>query len=132
MIGLPWYGLDHRAGAFYRPLFYGDIVSCFTVKVNRQFKIYRNFYRIFSAQGFPWFGPSGTVQRFRLLLDSTGGGGYGLADSAGVSPSNTENRKKTPPLSKNPAKIKKELPILKNRQKLKREFMQSYKKSLRY
>jgi hypothetical protein len=82
--------------------------------------------------GFLGVGPSGTVQRFRLLLDSTGGGGYGLADSAGVSLSTTENRKKTPPLSKNPAKIKKELPILKNRQKSKGEFMQSYKKNLRY
>jgi len=51
--------------------------------------------------GFLGVGPSGTVQRFRLLLDSTGGGGYGLADSAGVSLSTTENRKKDPsPLKK--------------------------------
>lgn len=95
------------------PFIYGYIVSQFTVNVNRQFKICRNFYRIFQSMGFLGFGPSGTVQRFRLLLDSTGGGGYGRADRREVSPSTTENRKKAPPLSKNSAKIKKELPILK-------------------
>nr|DAN85782.1 MAG TPA: hypothetical protein [Caudoviricetes sp.] len=39
---------------------------------------------------------------------------------------------KSPPPSPKSRKNKKELPILKNRQKSKREFMQSYKKSLRY
>jgi hypothetical protein len=34
--------------------------------------------------------PSGTVQRFRLLLDSTGGGGYGQADCWAVSLPSTD------------------------------------------
>jgi hypothetical protein len=65
--------------------------------------------------------PSGTVQRFRLLPDSTGGGGYGRPDSAGVSPTSTHKNKKPLSFSKNPAKTKKELPDLKNRQKAKRQ-----------
>ena len=51
--------------------------------------------------------PCGTVQGFRLLLDSTGGGGYGRSDSAGVSPTSTRKNKKPPLLLKNPGKRKK-------------------------
>lgn len=61
------------------------------------------------------FVPSGTVQpvrRSRLLLDSTGGGGYGRADRWAFSPSNTEIRKKATPLSKIPQKTKRRFSIL--------------------
>lgn len=53
--------------------------------------------------------PSGTVQRFRLLLDSTGGGGYGRPDSVGVSPTSTRKNKKPPPLLEKSRKRKKDL-----------------------
>lgn len=52
---------------------------------------------------------SGTVQRFRLLLDSTGGGGYGRPDSAGVSPTSTRKNKK--PLSFSKSRKKKKEPF---------------------
>ena len=55
------------------------------------------------------FVPSGTVQRFRLLLDSTGGGGYGRPDSAGVSPTSTRKNKKPPLLLEKSRKRKKDL-----------------------
>ena len=51
--------------------------------------------------------PSGTVQRFRLLLDSTGGGGYGRPDSVGVSPTSTRKNKKPPLLLEKSRKRKK-------------------------
>ena len=53
------------------------------------------------------FVPSGTVQRFRLLLDSTGGGGYGRPDSVGVSPTSTRKNKKPPLLLEKSRKRKK-------------------------
>lgn len=53
--------------------------------------------------------PSGTVQRFRLLLDSTGGGGYGRPDSVGVSPTSTRKNKKPPLLLEKSRKRKKDL-----------------------
>jgi hypothetical protein len=52
------------------------------------------------------FVPSGTAQRFRLLLDSTGGGGYGRPDSAGVSPTSTRKNKKPLSFSKSRKKKK--------------------------
>nr|DAG54777.1 MAG TPA: hypothetical protein [Caudoviricetes sp.] len=52
--------------------------------------------------------PCGTVQGFRLLLDSTGGGGYGRSDSAGVSPTSTRKNKKPPLLLEKSRKKKKE------------------------
>nr|DAN85783.1 MAG TPA: hypothetical protein [Caudoviricetes sp.] len=59
----------HRAGAFYRPSVYGYIVSRFAVNVNRQFKIYRIFYRIFSRGDFRGgvpSSPSGVPGCFRI------------------------------------------------------------------
>lgn len=57
----------------------------------------------------PGLVPSGTVQRFRLLLDSAGGGGYGRPDPAGVSPTSTRKNKKPPLLLKKSRKKKKDL-----------------------
>lgn len=64
--------------------------------------------------------PSGTVQpvrRFRLLLDSTGGGGYSQAVPAGVSPVNTRKIKKFPSHFKNRAKYKKAFQKIRKQEK---------------
>lgn len=58
--------------------------------------------------------PSGTVQRFRLLLDSTGGGGYTLSTSRGVSPPSTPKLKKPSSLANNFKRTKSSISPSKN------------------
>ena len=55
------------------------------------------------------FVPSGTVQRFRLLLDSTGGGGYAPGHFRAVSPPNRFQPKRLPSLLEKSRKRKKDL-----------------------
>lgn len=55
------------------------------------------------------FVPSGTVQRFRLLLDSTGGGGYAPRHFRAVSPPNRFQPKRLPSLLEKSRKRKKDL-----------------------
>lgn len=53
--------------------------------------------------------PSGTAQRFRLLLDSTGGGGYAPRHFRAVSPPNRFQPKRLPSLLEKSRKRKKDL-----------------------
>jgi hypothetical protein len=63
-------------------------------------------FTVFFSSGV---GLSGTVQRFRLLPDSTGGGGYAPGHFRAVSPPNRFQPKRLPSLLEKSRKRKKDL-----------------------